>query len=54
MRDNRLQLVEPENSAKASTDAPTKRVVVTPMPDGVGPGLRLVEGDDGAPPDDAA
>jgi hypothetical protein len=54
MRDNRLQLVEPEYSAKASTDAPTELVAMTAMPDDVGRGLRLVETDDGAPPDDAA
>jgi len=54
MRDNRLQLVEPENSATASTDAPTELVAVTATPYGVGRGLRLVEIDDGAPPDEAA
>jgi hypothetical protein len=54
MRDNRLQLVETDNSAKASTDSPTELRTVTARPDGAMPWLRLVEGDDGGPSDDAA
>jgi hypothetical protein len=54
MRDNRLQLVEPENSAKESTDSPTERLAVTAMPDAVVQRLRLVDAGEGTPPDDAA
>jgi hypothetical protein len=54
MRSNRLQLVVPENRAKASTDAPTELSAVTAMPDAVTRRFRLVDADDGGPPDDAA
>jgi hypothetical protein len=53
MRNNRLQLVACENSEK-TTDAPTELSAVTARPDSGIPRLRLVEADEGAPPDDAA
>jgi hypothetical protein len=54
MRNNRLQLVVPENNAKVTTDATTELSAVPAMPDAVTRRLRLVDGDEGAPPDDAA
>jgi hypothetical protein len=54
MRSSRLQLVGPENSAKATSDAPTELAAAPAMPDALVPRLRLVESDDGGPPDDAA
>jgi len=54
MRDNRLQIVEPESSAKATTDTSAELSAVPAMPDAVTPRLRLVDGGEGGPPDDAA
>jgi hypothetical protein len=54
MRSKRLQLVGPENSAKATTDTPTEVAGAPAMPDGVTRRLCLVETDEGTPPDDAA
>jgi hypothetical protein len=54
MRDNRLQLVEPENGAKATTDAPAERSTTPATPDAVMRPLRLVGAREGIPPDDAA
>ena len=51
---NRLQLVVPENDAKATTDSPTDLSEVPALPDAAMRRLRLVEADDGGPPDDAA
>jgi len=54
MRHSRLKLVEPEKSAKATTDATTELSAVTGMPDAVTRRLRLVDPREGTPPDDAA
>jgi hypothetical protein len=54
MRDNRLHLVEPERSAKASTDAPTELSETGTSPDVLMGRLRLVHADGEAPPDNAA
>jgi hypothetical protein len=54
MRNNRLQLVGPENNPKTTTDVPTELSAAPAMPDAVMRQLRLVEADDGGPPDDAA
>ena len=54
MRNNRLQLVVAKNSAKATTDTPTELSAVPAMPDSGMRCLRLVDADEGTPPDDAA
>jgi hypothetical protein len=54
MRHNRLRLVVPENRAATNTDDSTGLSAVTARPDSGIPRLRLVEADEGAPPDDAA
>lgn len=54
MRSNRLQLVVPETSAKATNDGPTELSAVTITPDAVTGRLRLVDTGEGSPPDDAA
>jgi hypothetical protein len=54
MRHDRLQLVVDEKSAKATTDGPTELPAVPANPDSGLRRLRLVDADEGAPPDDAA
>ena len=54
MRDNRLQLVEPENNAGSATDVPLEPSSVPAMPDPVIRRLRLARADGGSSPDDAA
>jgi hypothetical protein len=53
MRSHRLQLVRPENSAKATTDIQTE-LAAQVMPNTDSRWLRLVDTDDQGPPDDAA
>jgi hypothetical protein len=54
MRHNRLKLVVPDNGAATNSDGPTELSAVTRKPDSGIRRLRLVEADEGAPPDDAA
>ena len=54
MRHNRLKLVVPENSATTATDGTEELPAVPARPDFGIRRLRLVDADEGAPPDDAA
>jgi hypothetical protein len=54
MRRDRLKLVVPENRAATTSDGPTDSSAMTEKPDSSIRRLRLVESDDGAPPEDAA
>jgi hypothetical protein len=54
MRGNRLHLVVPENAAELITDDPSELSAVAARTDGVPGRLRLMDGGEGAPPDDAA
>jgi hypothetical protein len=54
MRRDRLKLVVPENRAASTSGDPTDLSAVTERPDFGIRRLRLVESDDGAPPEDAA
>jgi hypothetical protein len=53
MRDSRLQLVVPENSATATTDGPELSAPPV-MSDAIMRRLRTVDAGEGVPPDDAA
>ena len=54
MRRNRLKLVVLENGKTAATDGPTEIPAVAARADSAMRRLRLVDADEGAPPDDAA
>ncbi len=54
MRRNRLKLVVLENGVTAATDGATESPAVAARADSATPRLRLVDADEGAPPDDAA
>ena len=54
MRPNRPKLVVLENGKTATTDGPTEIPAVVAREDSATRRLRLVDADEGAPPDDAA
>jgi hypothetical protein len=54
MRRTRLNLVVLENGVTAATDGATETPAVPVIPDSAMRRLRLVDADEGAPPDDAA
>jgi hypothetical protein len=54
MRRDRLKLIVPENGAAATSDEPTYLSAMTERSDAGIRRLRLVESEDGAPPEDAA
>jgi hypothetical protein len=54
MRYGWLKLVVPENGTAATPEDPADLSTVTERPDSGIQRLRLIESDDGAPPEDAA
>jgi hypothetical protein len=54
MRYPRLKLVVPEDSAHAAVDGSSESFAVPAMPDSSVQLMRVVDADEGPPPDDAA
>jgi hypothetical protein len=54
MQHDRLKLVVPDEGANATTDTTTDRLEIPTTPDPGVRRLRVVDADEGPPPDDAA